>query len=201
MPPKAKRHRQSRNALAIGREKLARVAHQQDVSDRQDSPSAGTANSTNVELDASVLLSPIDAPDDDDEAMDPTFDLDSSMHSDTAHQFESFSENWMLQLDRDDRMSLGIFLVHNFKVHLGKGGTEAADLAGMMVGRSARTIHDWETQFIANDYVLPDSKQGQYQRTGVLWKDEELNRKASEHIRANNVVKGRPNLTIAFFCQ
>ena len=73
-----------------------------------------------------VLLIPIDAPGDDDEAMDPTFDLDSSMRSDTAHQFESFSENWMLQMDG--------FLVHNLKVHLGKGGTGAADLAGMMVG-------------------------------------------------------------------
>ena len=98
-------------------------------------------------------------------------------------------------------MSLGIFLVYNLKVHMGKGEVEAAELAGRMVGRSERTIHDWESRFIANDFILPDSRQGQYQRSGVLWKDEELNRKASEYIRANTVVKGRPNLTIASFCQ
>ncbi len=52
-----------------------------------------------------------------------------------------------------------------------------------------------------NDCEVPDSRQGQYQRTGVFWKDEELNRKALEYIRVNNVVKGRPNMTIAVFCE
>ena len=204
MPPKSKRQRQSQNALAIGREKLARLmsgASEQNVSDQPDAVSESTTNSADVELGVSDLLSPTDAPDDDDETADPTFDLDASARSDTALQLESFCENWMLQLDRDDRLSLGIFLVYNLKVHMGKGETEAAELAGMMVGRSERTIHDWQSRFIANDFILPDSKQGQYQRSGVLWKDEELNRKASEYIRANTVVKGRPNLTIASFCQ
>ena len=33
-------------------------------------------------------------------------------------------------------MSLDIFLLYNLKEHLGKGETEAAELAGIMVGRS-----------------------------------------------------------------
>ena len=163
------------------------------MSNQQDASPASTSNTANIELGVADLLSPTDAPDDDDETVDPTFDMDASVSSDTDHQRESFCENWMLQLDRDDRMSLGSFLVHNLKAHMGKGETEAAELAGMMVGRSERTIHDWESRFVANGFILPDSKQGQYQRSGVLWKDEELNRKATEHIRSNNVVKGRPN--------
>ena len=111
-------------------------ASEQNVSDQQDAASGSNASPVDVQLGVADLLSPIDAPDDDDETVDPTFDLDASVRSDSAHQHESFCENWMLQL-----------------------------------------------------------------RSGVLWKDEELNRKASEHIRANNVVKGRPNLTIASFCQ
>ena len=59
--------------------------------------------------------------------------MDARVSSDTDHQRESFCENWMLQLDRDDRMSLGVFLIHNLKAHMGKGETEAAELAGMMV--------------------------------------------------------------------
>ena len=120
-----------------------------------------------VQLDVADLLSPTDAPDDDNETVDPTFDLDASVRSDSTHQLESFCENWMLQLDRVDRMSLGIFLVP--KVYLGKGETEAAE---WLFGKSERTIHDWKSQFIAND---PDSKQGQYQCPRVLWKNEELN--------------------------
>ena len=204
MPPKNKRQKQSESALAIGREKLVRLmsgSSDHNVSDQQDASLASTSNTANVELGVADLLSPTDAPDDDDETVDPTFDMDASVSSDTDHQRESFCENWMLQLDRDDRMSLGIFLVHNLKTHMGKGETEAAELAGMMAGRSERTIHDWESRFVANGFILPDSKQGQYQRSGVLWKDEELNRKATEHIRSNNVVKGRPNLTVAGFCE
>ncbi len=52
-----------------------------------------------------------------------------------------------------------------------------------------------------NNCEVPDSKQGQYQQTGVLWKDEELNKNALEYIRANNVVKGRPNMTRAGYCE
>ena len=45
-------------------------------------------------------------------------------------------ENWVVQLDRDDGMSLGIFIAYNLKAHLGKGETEAAELARLMVNRS-----------------------------------------------------------------
>ena len=43
--------------------------------------------------------------------------------------------------------------------------------------------------------------QGRYQRDGVLWHSEELNKIATRHVRENTVVKGRPNLTAGSFCQ
>ena len=54
---------------------------------------------------------------------------------------------------------------------------------------------------LANDGVLPDSKQGKYQRNGVLWQDEELNEKARQYVRVNSSVKGQPNMTCATFCK
>ena len=48
---------------------------------------------------------------------------------------------------------------------------------------------------------IPEIKQGQYQRTGVLWKNEILSKKACRYIRDNAVAKGKPNLTVGSFCQ
>jgi hypothetical protein len=46
-----------------------------------------------------------------------------------------------------------------------------------------------------------ESKQGKYQRSGVLWLDEALNKKAARHNHENASVKGQPSLTISQFCQ
>ena len=57
---------------------------------------------------------------------------------------------------------------------------DAAELAGMMIGRSDRTIRDWKSHFFANDGAMPESKQGKYQRSGVVWKNEKLNVKTTK---------------------
>ena len=102
MPPKNKRQKQSESALAIGREKLVRLmsgSSDHNVSDQQDASPASTSNTANVELGVADLLSPTDAPVDDDETVDPTFDMDASVSSDTDHQRESFVRigccNWI----------------------------------------------------------------------------------------------------------
>ena len=48
---------------------------------------------------------------------------------------------------------------------------------------------------------VPESKQGKYKRTGVLWSDEGLDSKAAQHGRENASIKGKPNLTMGQFCQ
>lgn len=43
--------------------------------------------------------------------------------------------------------------------------------------------------------------QGRYIRSGVLWTNEDLNKKATRYIREHADIKGQPNLTIGKFCQ
>ena len=45
------------------------------------------------------------------------------------------------------------------------------------------------------------TKQGAYQRRGVLWTNEQLNKKASRYIREHAAKKGSSNLTAGSFCQ
>ena len=59
---------------------------------------------------AQLMTMPEDALDTDDEALHPSFDLDSSMKSDTNFVVDSFCEDWVCHLERDDRVSLGLFL-------------------------------------------------------------------------------------------
>ena len=87
-------------------------------------------------------------------------------------------------------VSLGLFLSFQLVKHLNVGETKAAELAGLMIGRSNRTIKG----------QIPECKQGQYQHSGVVWKNEELNKKATIYVWNNNIVKERANLTISSFC-
>ena len=52
-----------------------------------------------------------------------------------------------------------------------------------------------------NGCAVEETKQGRYKRTGELWKNEDLNKKAARYIRENAFVKGRrANLTAGSFC-
>ena len=97
-----------------------------------------------------------DALDTDNESVDPSFDLDSSLKSDNF-LVEKFCEDWVLQLDRDDKVSLGVFLCFQLSKHVGLGETKAAELAGAMIGRSVR---EWRSAFFRNDGCIPESEQG-----------------------------------------
>ena len=55
------------------------------------------------------------------------------------------------------------------------GETEAAEFAGVMIGKTQET---------------GESKQGKYIRTDVLWTSEELNMKSSDYICDNAIAKG-----------
>lgn len=91
--------------------------------------------SGNDELAQLVTMSE-DALDTDDEAVDPSFDFDSSMKSDADHLQESFCEEWISHFEREDRVSLALFLRFQLSKHFNLGKTKAAELAGEMVGQS-----------------------------------------------------------------
>ena len=74
---------------------------------------------------------------------------------------------------------------------------KAAEYAAQMLNKSDRTVRRWRSSLIENDGVFPESKHGKHQCTSVLWKDEDLNKKATNYVRSNAAVKGRPNLTLS----
>ena len=76
--------------------------------------------------------------------------------------------------------------------------TKAAEYAALMLNKSDQTVRRWRSGLIENDGVLPESDHGKHQCTGVILKDEDLNKKATE---CNAAVKGRPNLTSIDFCR
>ena len=150
---------------------------------------------------STLAIQPDEALETDDEAQDPTFDLDDSLRSDRQHMTDNFCEEWVTHLDYEDRASLGLFLNFQLKSCIGMGVTEAAEVSGLMIGKSDRTIREWQARFFDNGGEVAESRQGGYQRSGILWTNEELNRKAAKFIRENAAVKGRPNLTAGMFCQ
>ena len=46
----------------------------------------------------------------DDDIVNPSFDLDASLMSECDHLVDNFCVDWVSQLDRDDRVSCGLFL-------------------------------------------------------------------------------------------
>ena len=188
MPPKSKRQRQLESALEAARAKKGRLQMSHGESSGVRPPPEALEDLLNLSVEAL---------DTEDEALDPSFDLDETVKSDTGHTRESFCEEWVTHLDWEDRVSLGLFLSFQLTNLLGKGETEAAELAGLMVGKCEKTIR----AFLENGGSVEESKQGRYQRSGVLWKNEALNKKAARYIREHASVKGKANLTAAFFCQ
>ena len=79
--------------------------------------------------------------------------------------------------------------------------TNADNCVANLIGKSERSVRRWRSSLIENKGWLPGSKQGKFQRTGVLWRNEELNEKASTFVRANSAVKGEPNMTTLDFCK
>ena len=103
--------------------------------------------------DMAELLSMFESTlDTDNEDVDPSFDLDASMKSDSDHMIESFCEVWISHLDRDDIVSLGLFLSLQLGNFLGLCETEAAKLASsFMMSRFEKTIHEWRAHFFQNE--------------------------------------------------
>ena len=59
-----------------------------------------------------------------------------------------------------------------------------------MIGKSDCAVMEWKTTFLSNQGSFPDTLQGKYQRSGVMWQNEELNKLATQYVRKNAAVKG-----------
>ena len=94
-----------------------------------------------------------------------------------------FAEDWLETLDKDEIKSITLFLFYHFVHAFSFTKTKAAEYAASMMKKSDQTVRRWRSALIDNDGVLPESEQGRYQRSGVLWQNEELNKKAVEYVR------------------
>ena len=115
--------------------------------------------------------------------------------------FCQFCDELLESLDRDDLKSVSIFLCYQFVSVFNLTETRVADYAAGMVHKSGRTVRQWRHDLIMNDGVFPESQQGSYEYSGILWKSEEINKKATKFVRSNATVKGKPNLTALSFCR
>ena len=115
--------------------------------------------------------------------------------SDIDDLIEVHARDWMDGLDRDDLMSLTIILLVSM---LKKKITDISQLIAELTGKGEENCSTMEAraQFFTNKESFPDSFQGKYQRTGVLWHKEEMNKLVTPYIHAqeNKVVKGQPNM-------
>ena len=59
--------------------------------------------------------------------------------------------------------------------------TKAAEYAASMMKKSDWTARRWRSTLI-DDGVLTELEQWRYQRSGVLWQNEEQNKKAVEYV-------------------
>ena len=109
--------------------------------------------------------------------------------------FQQYSKDYIEGLHRDDVRSIVIILYYVPTSKLNFPLTEAAGVISDIIGKSDRTIREWHTSFMANNGSFTDTLRGKYQRSGVLWQNEELNKKATKFVRENAFAKARPNMT------
>ncbi len=114
---------------------------------------------------------------------------------------KKFVEEWLQAMGKDDVKSIAIFLCYQLVDMFSYTETKAAEYAAQMINRSDRTVRRWRTSLIENNGEFPEAQHGKYLRSCV-WndEDEDLNKKATEYVRSNAAVKGRPNLTSIDFC-
>ena len=113
----------------------------------------------------------------DNEQIDPSFHLDLSIKLDTEYVTNKFCDSWVLQLDTEDSMNFGPFLCFQLKKVLFVGSMKATECAALMTGRNEQTMCEWRLKFFQNDRKVVESKQGRYQQSGILWSNENFNKK------------------------
>ena len=100
-----------------------------------------------------------------------------------------FAKEWVSALERDDKKALAIFICNFLVSDFNFTWTNAAQCTANLIGKCERSVRKWRSELIENNGEFPESKQGRYQRSGVLWSNEDLNEKAKTFVRANAALK------------
>ena len=192
MERRSKRQRQ----LCISVENAKKARKQQKIATEPASSSSETLTTDLIQEMETRNTASSETTDED----DPTFDPVQELIDNPELKLEQFLEDWLISLDREDKISLGLFLTYNLERVIPKMTSSlAAEYAATMMDKSERTIRNWHSDF-AEHGEIPENKQGRYQRDGIIWSSEDLNKSAAKYIRENCNIKGQPNLTCGGFC-
>ena len=168
MPPKSKRRRAFEEAAQRAREGSKRQKLEQIQENTQQTSNDGAGpSSQSVPPTPTTSLNPpaprersVVTPMGSEMSEDSTFDPERELRENNELKMEKFCGEWVASLDRDDRMSLGIFLSHHLENLVGFSKLMAAEYSGMMLSKSERTIRQWRADFAENGYEVPDNQQG-----------------------------------------
>jgi hypothetical protein len=95
---------------------------------------------------------------------------------------QTYSSISFAPLDRDEGVSLRIFLSHHLEKLVGLSKMLAAEYTGMMLSKSESTIRQWRANLSRVVIIARQFQQGQYQQSGVLWSSKDLNKKESVYV-------------------
>ena len=100
--------------------------------------------SASVETDVNTIASPCARPSVDSEicsmTSDVSYDPEVDIASNDTLKMEVFSKEWLVTLDREDRISLGLFLSHHLKQLFNFTLSNAIEYAALMTDRSQRAL-------------------------------------------------------------
>ena len=167
------------------------------VSGNEPSTLLGNTEPSNPYLSSEAALTEMEEIVASDSDSDESYSPDSEVNADA--QMQGFCDEWVPTLDRDDLQALSILLRVTLVSKLGLTILKAASIISEMLGKSERTIREWWSIFTQNDFAFSGTLQGAYQRSGILWSNEELNEKVRAYVHENAAKKGVQNMTAMSF--
>ena len=209
MPPKLKRQKQSAGAAIKGRERQQEARSSEQVRPVPDTsvsnapPTAPqsappTASQSAPPTAPQTALEPPTPPTCE---PGPSYNTEQDPDLTPLEIMREYVDGWIGTLERDNKKSVAMLLCYTLVKEFADTETRAAETTGKILKKSDKTIRRWRTDLVANNGTFSESKQGRYQRSGVLLSNEELSSLASEYVCANSAVKRKPNMTILEFCK
>ena len=203
MPPKTKRQLQAQIAASYAKRRFLGPTSSSNPEDSEVHPNGSdqTEVSSSSDGDQTASTDSSEAMAIDQTGTSSSRDRDQTVSINSSEIMASYSQEWISSLGRDNQLALSIFLHYVLVNDYGIQSTPASEQIGHYLGVSGRTVREWKSAFFENEGSFPTTLQGKYPRSGVLWSEEKLNKKATEFIRQNASVPGRPNLTASLFCK
>ena len=109
MPPKSKQRKQCQESFIKARRRLQERNQPLEESASLMNLSMETTNDLEMEDLLRMPDTSLEELNTDNEEVDASFSIDNSIKSDLDHVKDTFCENWVGQLERNDLISLGLF--------------------------------------------------------------------------------------------